>query len=247
MDFFIRCRQIMALQPHPGKARLGFLVEEPATAEARRKAPPCGNPRCESPGDNVRLQFIPAGFAGEVRPGAICFHLKRADCRRHFLGGEPGKAGRPAKRGSETTRIPVGKALAVEPCPPIIDSIDEVWGYRCATAPASAILRLHSLTIFAARRLCDPAAMGPEDRSQPLQGAVIEYIVHGYFYWRETDTNGTHGAWWVPLRTMVNQLGQEYVEQKLEEFEMEMLRLKKDEIARAVAGESDDGGPAGHE
>ena len=61
---------------------------EEATAEVRRKAPPCGNPRCESPGDNVRLQFTPAGFTGEVRPGATCFHLKRADCRRHFLGGE---------------------------------------------------------------------------------------------------------------------------------------------------------------
>ena len=111
-------------------------MEEP-TAEARRKAPPCGNPLCEKPEDNVRLQFIPDGFTGDVRPGAVCFHLKRAGCRRHFLGGEPGKPGRPAKRGSETTRIPVGKALAVEPCPPIIDSIDEVWGYRCATAPAS--------------------------------------------------------------------------------------------------------------
>ena len=54
------------------------------------------------------------------------------------------------------------------------------------------ISRLHSLTIFAARRLCDPAAMGPEDRSQPLNGAVIEYIIHGYFYWRDTDTNGTY-------------------------------------------------------
>ena len=88
-------------------------------------------------GQCVRLQFIPAGFAGEVRAGATCFHLKRADCRRHFLGGEPGKPGRPAKRSGEVTRIPVGKALAVERCPPIIDSIDEVWGYRCATAPAS--------------------------------------------------------------------------------------------------------------
>ena len=90
----IRSRQIIALQPYPATARLSvfsFLMEaaEP-TAEARRKAPPCGNPRCESPGDNVRLQFIPAGFAGEVRAGATCFHLKRADCRRHFMGGEPG-------------------------------------------------------------------------------------------------------------------------------------------------------------
>ena len=68
------------------------------------------------------------------------------------------------------------------------------------------ISRLHSLTIFAARRLCDPAAMGPEDRSQPLNGAVIEYIIHGYFYWRDTDTNGTFGAWWVPLRRLARSM-----------------------------------------
>ena len=74
----------------------------------------------------MRLQFIPAGFTGEVRPGAICFHLKRADCRRHFLGGEPGKPGRPSKRACEMVRIPVGKALAVDPCPPIIYEIDKI-------------------------------------------------------------------------------------------------------------------------
>ena len=42
------------------------------------------------------------------------------------------------------------------------------------------------------------------------------------------------------LRTLVKQLGQEYVEEKLDEFEMEMQRLKKDEIARVVAGDSSD-------
>ena len=62
--FLIGSRQIIALQPQAGRARLSLLMEE-ATAEVRRKAPPCGNPRCESPGDNVRLQFIPAGFTGE--------------------------------------------------------------------------------------------------------------------------------------------------------------------------------------
>ena len=84
--------------------------------------------------------------------------------------------------------------------------------------------------------------MGQQDRIQPLTGAIVEYIVHGYFYFREEDQNGTHGAWWVPLHTMVKQLGQEYVEEKLEEFEMEMQRLKKDAIARAIAGDSSDDG-----
>ena len=57
--------------------------------------------------------------------------------------------------------------------------------------------------------------MGPEDRCQPLHGAVIEYIVHGYFYWRESDTNGTYGgAWWVPLRWASHTPGPaEYVEE----------------------------------
>ena len=88
--------------------------------------------------------------------------------------------------------------------------------------------------------MCDLASMGQQDRIQPLNGAVIEYIVHGYFYFKEEDQNGIHGAWWVPLRKMVKQLGQEYVEEKLDEFEMEMQRLKKDAIARVVAGDSSD-------
>ena len=63
-------------------------------------------------------------------------------------------------------------------------------------------------------------------------------IIHGYFYWRESDTNGTFGAWWVPLRRIVKQLGKEYVEEKLQEFEQEMERMKTDAIARALEGDA---------
>ena len=42
--------------------------------------------------------------------------------------------------------------------------------------------------------------------------------MHGYIFFREEDTNGTYGAWWVPMRTMVQQLGKEYVEEKLKDF-----------------------------
>ena len=87
----------------------------------------------------------------DPRPGSTFFHRGRADCRRHFMGSEPGKPGRPPKRGSETVRIPVGKAMAVEPCPPIIDSIDEVWGYRCAIALA---LRACTVSPFWLRAGC---------------------------------------------------------------------------------------------
>ena len=88
---FFASRQIIALQPQAGKARLCFFMMEEPTVNTRRKAPPCGNLRCTSPERNVRLQFIPPGWVGDKRAGAVCFHRGKADCRRYFLGGEPGK------------------------------------------------------------------------------------------------------------------------------------------------------------
>ena len=54
--------------------------------------------------------------------------------------------------------------------------------------------------------------MSREDRAQPLgNDVIIEYIVHGKFFYKESDVNAVPGAWWVPLRRMVKQLGAEYV------------------------------------
>ena len=53
---------------------------------------------------------------------------------RRALGGvkgEPKKAGR--KRSADTMAIPVGKQLDTDKCPPILRSIDELWGYRCTS------------------------------------------------------------------------------------------------------------------
>ena len=36
--------------------------------------PPCGNPTCPFPDQAVRLQPIPEGFTGDVRPGTTFFH-----------------------------------------------------------------------------------------------------------------------------------------------------------------------------
>ena len=103
-------------------------------------APPCGFPGCPAPEQNVRMQFIPSGFRErepdkEIRDGATCFHRKKAECARYFgFQEEAGKPGRKAKQDFETTCIPVGKRLAIEPCPSIIEEIDELWGIRCAHA-----------------------------------------------------------------------------------------------------------------
>lgn len=83
--------------------------------------------------------------------------------------------------------------------------------------------------------------MRMEERSQPLtDGSILEYIVHGEFAWKESDINSTYGAWWISLRTIVQEVGAEAVEEKLEEFEDEIKRLRAQAIKEAVEDSSDD-------
>ena len=57
--------------------------------------------------------------------------------------------------------------------------------------------------------------MSGEHRGNVLKGAVIEYCVHGHFFRSKDDENGRYGAWWVPLRRLVRQLGKEEVKEKV--------------------------------
>ena len=69
--------------------------------------------------------------------------------------------------------------------------------------------------------------MRAEERSQPLtNGAIMEFLVHGEFAYKESDVNGTFGAWWVPLRKMIKELGKELVEQELELMDSEAKQLR---------------------
>ena len=90
-------------------------------------------------------------------------------------------------------------------------------------------------------RLVDLSIMEREDRQQPLtDGALMEYIVHGEFAYKESDVNGTFGAWWVPLRKMVKELGKEVVEQKLEELDNEINQIRAQVIDDALVDSSSD-------
>ena len=83
--------------------------------------------------------------------------------------------------------------------------------------------------------------MEREDRQQPLtDGALMEYIVHGEFAYKESDVNSTFGAWWVPLRKMVKELGKEVVEQKLEELDNEIKQIRAQTIDDANVDSSSD-------
>ena len=90
-------------------------------------------------------------------------------------------------------------------------------------------------------RLVDLSIMEREDKQQPLtDGALMEYIVHGEFAYKESDINGTFGAWWVPLRKMVKELGKEEVEQKLEELDNEIKQIRAQTIDDANVDSSSD-------
>ena len=83
--------------------------------------------------------------------------------------------------------------------------------------------------------------MEREDKQQPLtDGALMEYIVHGEFAYKKSDINGTFGAWWVPLRKMVKELGKEEVEQKLEELDNEIKQIRAQTIDDANVDSSSD-------
>ena len=90
-------------------------------------------------------------------------------------------------------------------------------------------------------RLVDLSIMEREDKQQPLtDGALMEYIVHGEFAYKESDVNSTFGAWWVPLRKMVKELGKEVVEQKLEDLDNEIKQLRMQTIDDANVDSSSD-------
>ena len=112
------------------------------TVGAERPGYFCGFPGCAAPQDKVRLQKIAGTKLADTATcteGALYFHRKRADCARHFMGGEKGKPGRPAKVQAGPSRIPAGAVVHSEPCPAFLEVIHEVWGIRCA-------FRLQSLT-----------------------------------------------------------------------------------------------------
>ena len=94
---------------------------------------------------------------------------------------------------------------------------------------------------FCARRLVDISEMRAEERRQPLEdGSILEFLVHGEFAYKDSDINSTYGAWWMSLRTIVREVGAEAVEEKLEEFDEEIKRLRAQAIKEAEEDSSDD-------
>ena len=94
---------------------------------------------------------------------------------------------------------------------------------------------------FCARRLVDISEMRAEERRQPLEdGSILEFLVHGEFAYKDSDINSTYGAWWVPLRRMVKELGKEVVERELETMDSDINQIRAIVINDAGEASSSD-------
>ena len=115
---------------------------EPAVP-ARVKKPPCGFPGYQDPEDTTRLQYIDFNRfqGGEVRNGSTCFHRKRKECAEYF-----GYVELAARSKRDAPDAPARcKVVATEPCPPIVQRTDALWGTRCTRSQS----RVHAHGLYA--------------------------------------------------------------------------------------------------
>ena len=71
-----------------------------------------------------------------------------------------------------------------------------------------------------------------------LQHKVLEYCIHRHAIRAEDDVKGLDGAWWVPLRKLVGDIGQEATEEALEAFEATLIKDRKERLEQVLAGNS---------
>ena len=111
---------------------------------------------------------------------------------------------------------------------------------RCCPAPRA---RRKTLTPARsapalARRYANVYEMDETARGNELQHKVLEYCIHGHAIRAEDDVKGLDGAWWVPLRKLVGDIGQEATEEALEAFEATLIKDRKERLEQVLAGNS---------
>ena len=84
-------------------------------------------------------------------------------------------------------------------------------------------------------RHCNLAAMDAEAKGNALEKKVTEYCVHGHYKRSESDARGLWGAWWLPTRVLVQQLGRGVVEEEVGAFETALAEERAADFAAAEA------------
>ena len=105
-------------------------------------------------------------------------------------------------------------------------------------APAPAARDLTSSRL-ARGRLASIGAMGDEQRGNKLPTSRMraEYVVHGHFFLSPTDQNARPNAFWVPLRKMLEDVGEDAVKTDIQiyqaqaeaAFEQELLDYEEEQ------------------
>ena len=99
-------------------------------------------------------------------------------------------------------------------------------------ADSPLLLRVH--------RHCNLAAMDAEAKGNALEKKLTEYCVHGHFKRSEGDARGLWGAWWLPTRVLLQQLGRRVVEEEVGAFEAALAEEREADFAAAEAASGDE-------
>jgi hypothetical protein len=209
---------------------------------------PCQNPDCPAPENSSgQWRYLPAAFAtlNSLDPGnCVC---KKPDCLR-WAGVKPPKQQPGRKAPRRDADSPRGDADTEVPRPPILVSLDEIWGSRYSPLPPRLLaIFLTSPSLppppLPACRYVNLAELGQVERSNPLsahdRSGGLEYAVFGKWKRAEHDTNGIFGCWWVSVQELLDEL--DVAEEKLvaaletHEAELKAARSEAVEAARAPA------------
>ena len=108
-----------------------------------------------------------------------------------------------------------------------------------AALPSPLVLMLRR--VFVACRYVDLETLGEEERGNKLAASVrrLEYAIHGKFARSETDKNGVHDAFWVPLTVLAEQFDRDDLEAKLEAYETALNEQRTRAVEAAFAEASE--------
>jgi hypothetical protein len=96
--------------------------------------------------------------------------------------------------------------------------------------------------VFVACRYVDLETLGEEERGNKLSASArrLEYAIHGKFARSETDANGVHDAFWVPLTVLAEQFEKDDLEAKLEAYETALNEQRTRAVEAAFAKASEE-------
>jgi hypothetical protein len=73
--------------------------------------------------------------------------------------------------------------------------------------------------------------MTAAERENPLDASMVEYLVHGTIFRSSEAAHPIPGAWWMPLRELIDSFGRagrEELFELIEDYEKELVAARKE-------------------